>query len=127
MLVETYLICQKIKEQRQLIEKYENGDFNFESDDTNTSNQINLTPEQAKAAAGATITILVLVLLAVIALYVWAIVLLVKYGKYCDPVARWISIILLFIPAIGPIPTIIIMYASGCVSKGSKKLKKKRK
>jgi len=134
MLVETYLICQKIKEQYELIEKYEEDERNSFDNDSNddsssfgTSNETTLTPSQAKAAAGVTIVILVLVILAVISLYVWAIILLVHYGQYCDPVARTIAIVLLFVPGIGPIPTIIIMYATGCVSKGTKKLKKKSK
>ena len=87
MLVETYLICQKIQEQYQLIEKYESGEFKFESNESNefdTSNQTTLTPEEAKTAAGTAIIILILALIAVISLYVWAIVLLVKYGKYCE-------------------------------------------
>ena len=131
MLVETYLICQKIQEQYKLIEKYEEEESNFNSNDFNssfdTSNETTLKPSQARAAAGVTIVILVLALIAVISLYVWAIMLLIHYGQYCDPVARTIAIVLLFVPGIGPIPTIIIMYANGCVSKGTKKLKKKSK
>ena len=113
MLVETYLICKKIQEQYQIIEKYDNQDENIDN--------------ASKTAAIGVLISLILLAIFSLSIYIWAIYTLIEYGNNCsDPSVKWIALACMFIPGLGPIVTLIILYVDGCVRKG-KRLKKKRK
>ena len=114
MLVETYLICKKIQQQYQIIEKYD------EDNDDNIDNT-------SKTAATITLISFILLFIFCISIYIWAIYTLIEYGHNCsDPSIKWIALACFFIPGLGPIATLIILYVDGCVRRG-KKSKSKRK
>jgi len=108
MLGSVYSVVQKYNQNRDKIENYlksrRSENFGLVRDDSNTDSTI----------SGMSIGVFLILFATIVAIWIWAIVVLVKFWKVLPTWAQVVGLlgVIPVVPLVGPVATLIVVYAT---------------